>query len=145
MLQKIKSETERIMRAAMPDFRLFRHRPEAFEASHMPFIHVFFHDDRIIESKGFHDDRRIVYEIEACFAAKSDAELEIMNLLDRIEAVIRLDEMLEKLVTKVELSHVDFGHKKIGEQRIAALLMCWHIEYIRDYPLRPEQGDLANE
>lgn len=139
MLIRIKTETERLMKAALPDFRLFRYRPEPFEVSQLPFVHVFFHEDHLIESKGLHDQRRVTYEIEACFCPREDAETEIMILLDRIENAIRLDGELEKISTRLDLVSFDFGHRKIGDQRIAALLMCWQIEYQRAYPSRLER------
>jgi hypothetical protein len=140
MLLRIKEETERAMKAALPDFRLFRYRPETFEASQLPYAHVFFHEDHLVEAKGFHDQRRVNYEIEACFQPQEDAEAEIMILLDRIENSLRLDGVLERLNIKLDLIHFDFGHRKIGEQRIAALLMCWRIEYQRAYPQLAQSG-----
>ncbi len=133
MLLTLKSTTERIVKQAMPEFRLFRYRPDAFELQHLPFIHVFFDEDKLLERRAYSDLRQVRYELEVCFKPKLDAEAEIMGLLDQIEHAFRQDKELRELSNKIDHLSSDFAHKKIGEDRIAALLMVWRIEYLKPY------------
>lgn len=113
----------------MPEFRRFSARVSRLSMEDLPCLNVYFHRDVLIEQKNLYDFREVLFVVEACTIAGDDAEAELVGIYERIRTAIEQNEGFQKTVAECVLHDIDFGHEMIGEKRIAALEMTFHVRY----------------
>jgi hypothetical protein len=129
VLIKIRSEFEKSLKKAMPEFRRYSARVSRLSMEDLPCLNVYFHRDVLLEQKNFHDLREVLFVVEACTIVGEDAEAELVDIYERIRTEIEQNESFQKTVAECVLHDIDFGHEMIGEKRIAALEMTFHVRY----------------
>jgi hypothetical protein len=134
MLMDIRTELERALGNALPEWKRFSARVQRISEGDLPCVNMFFHRDRLIEEGNGLERRQVIVEIEAGFFVKGDAEQELSQLRARIEHAIESSEALARKALKLLFMSVDFSHDMAGSQRVAVLTMSARIDYERPYP-----------
>ncbi len=134
MLIAIRSEIERSLASALPGWKRFSARVQRISEGDLPCVNVFFHKDRLLEEGNGLEMRQIMFEIEAGFVVKSDAEKELCDLRQVLEHAIELNTELSRRVLKISFMNVDFAHDMAGAQRVAVLMMSARVDYERGRP-----------
>jgi hypothetical protein len=129
VLIKVRAEFEKSLKEAMPEFRRFSARVSRLSMEDLPCLTVYFHRDTLLEQKNFYDLREVLFVVEACAMAGEDPESELVDIYERIRTAIEKSEGIKKIVAECVLHDIDFGHEMIGEKRIAALSMTFHVQY----------------
>lgn len=95
----------------------------------LPCLNIYFHRDVLVEKRNFYDDRETIFVVEACIVPAGDAEAELVLLHDRIRTAIEQNDGFQKVAADCVLNDIDIAHEMIGEKRIAALSMTYHVPY----------------
>jgi hypothetical protein len=137
MLMDIRTEIERALGKALPEWKRFSARVQRISEADLPCVNMFLHRDRLIEEGNGLERRQVMIEIEAGFIVKADAEEELSDLRARIEHGVESSETLARKALKLLFMNVEFSHDMAGSQRVGVLTMSARINYERPYP-RPE-------
>ncbi len=134
MLMEIRTEIERALGKALPEWKRFSARVQRISEADLPCVNMFLHRDRLIEEGNGLERRQVMIEIEAGFIVKADAEQELSDLRARIEHGVESSETLARKALKVLFMNVEFSHDMAGSQRVAVLTLSARIDYERPYP-----------
>jgi hypothetical protein len=134
MLMDIRTELERALGNALPEWKRFSARVQRISEGDLPCVNMFFHRDRLIEEGNGLERRQVMIEIEAGFIVKADAEEELSDLRARIEHGVESSETLARKALKLLFMNVEYAHDMAGSQRVAVLTMSARIDYERPYP-----------
>ncbi|MDQ3234464.1 MAG: hypothetical protein M3Q07_21895 [Pseudobdellovibrionaceae bacterium] len=129
MLLEIRSQLEKSLGLALPDFNKFSARVTRISTGDLPFVNIYFHRDTLMENQNHYENREVRFEIECCFVSEGDAEKELVFVRQKIEAAVESNKEFDALVTDWLLDEVDFGHDMAGESRVAALSLTYRIQY----------------
>jgi len=144
MMLQARAEFEKSLKTAMPEFKRFSARISKLSMEDLPCLNVYFHRDVLIEKKNFYDDRETIFVIEACIVPTDDAESELVVLHDRIRTAIEQNDDFQRTVADCVLHGIDIEHEMIGERRIAALSMTYHVPYQKAH-WQPQAPGLPSE
>jgi hypothetical protein len=129
-LLTIRSEIEKSVRLAVPGWKLFSANSIQATDDDYPCINTFFDCDRLVGDEGPQETRRVGFQLEAGFNVVSgDPEADLIELRQRIEHAIELNEELKNQVTKVRFVKVEFVSTHEGSRPRAFLFMTAWIEY----------------
>jgi hypothetical protein len=142
MLMEIRTEIERALGKAFPEWKRFSARVQRISEADLPCVNMFLHRDRLIEEGNGLERRQVMIEIEAGFIVKADAEQELSDLRARIEHGVESSETLARKALKLLFMNVEFSHDMAGSQRVGVLTMSARIDYERLYP-RPEAQNIS--
>lgn len=114
----------------MPGWKLFSANTIQATDEDYPCINTFFDSDRLVGDEGPQETRRVGFQLEAGFNVESgDPEADLIELRQRIEHAIELNQDLKNQVTKIRFVKVDFVSTHQGSRPRAFLFMTAWIEY----------------
>ncbi len=142
MLIAIRTELERAIGKALPDWKRFSARVQRISEGDLPCVNMFFQSDRLMEEGNGLERREVMVEIEAGFIVKDDAEEELNAVRSEIENAIESSSALALKVLKLVFPSVEFAHDMTGGQRVAVLMMSARIDY--DRPTVPSKAQAIN-
>jgi hypothetical protein len=142
MLMEIRTEIERALGKALPEWKRFSARVQRISEADLPCVNMFLHRDRLIEEGNGLERRQVMIEIEAGFIVKADAEEELSDLRALIEHGMESSETLARKALKLLFMNVEFSHDMAGSQRVGVLMMSARIDYERPYP-GPEAQNIS--
>ncbi|MDQ3233501.1 MAG: hypothetical protein M3Q07_16920 [Pseudobdellovibrionaceae bacterium] len=140
MLIAIRTELERAIGKALPDWKRFSARVQRISEGDLPCVNMFFQSDRLIEEGNGLERREVMAQIEAGFIVKGDAEEELDAVRSQIEDAIGSSSVLALKVLKLVFPNVEFAHDMTGGQRVAVLMMSARIDYDRATASRKSQA-----
>ncbi len=144
-LLTIRSEIEKSVRIAVPGWKLFSANTMPATDDDYPCINTFFDCDRLVDDDGPQETRRVGFQLEAGFNARSgDPEADLIELRQRIEHAIELNQDLKNQVTKVRFVKVDFVCTHQGSMPRAFLFMTAWIEYQKPRACPPPAAISSN-
>ncbi len=129
-LLTIRSEIEKSVRLAVPGWKLFSANTMEATDEDYPCINTFFDCDRLMGDEGPQETRRVSFQLEAGFNVISgDPEADLIELRQRIEHAIELNQELKNQVTKIRFVKVEFVSTHQGSRPRAFLFMTASVEY----------------
>lgn len=129
-LLTIRAEIEKSVRLAVPGWKLFSANTIHATDEDYPCINTFFDCDRLVGDEGPQETRRVSFQLEAGFNVESgDPEADLIELRQRIEHAIELNQDLKNQATKIRFVKVDFVCTNHGSRPRAFLFMTAWIEY----------------
>ncbi|HET9235913.1 MAG TPA: hypothetical protein VFO10_01610 [Oligoflexus sp.] len=129
-LLTIRSEIEKSVKLAVPGWKLFSANTIPATDDDYPCINTFFDSDRLISDEGPQETRRVIFQLEAGFNVESgDPEADLVELRQRIEHAVELNQDLKDQVTKIRFVKVDFVCTHDGAKQRALLFMTAWVHY----------------
>ncbi len=129
-LLTIRTEIEKSVRLAVPGWKLFSANTIHATDEDYPCINTFFDCDRLLDDEGPLETRRVGFQLEAGLNVESgDPEADLIELRQRIEHAIELNQDLKNQATKIRFVKVDFVCTHQGSRPRAFLFMTAWIEY----------------
>jgi hypothetical protein len=129
-LLTIRSEIEKSIKLAVPGWKLFSANTIPATDDDYPCINTFFDSDRLITDEGPQETRRVIFQLEAGFNSETgDPEADLIELRQRLEHAIELNQVLKDQVTKIRFVKVDFVCTHEGTKQRALLFMTAWIHY----------------
>ncbi len=126
----IRTEIEKSIRLAVPGWKLFSANTIVATDDDYPCINTFFDCDRLVGDEGPQETRRVGFQLEAGFNVISgDPEADLIELRQRIEHAIELNDDLKNQVTKIRFVKVEFVSTHEGSKPRAFLFITAWIEY----------------